>query len=141
MKLKGQWEGYYEYGAGYSLPYFGQRVKMTVSFEGTNDNFKGTIEEEETEFSVSHLATIQGFCEEDYISFVKTYPVHPFIEEDGESVKIDKNDTLEVDYQGYIDEENKALYGSWSIAQLFTDENGQLQESISEGIWMLRPKA
>jgi hypothetical protein len=139
MKLKGQWEGYYEYGAGYTLPYFGQRVKMTVSFEGTNDRFKGSIEEEETEFSVPHPATIQGFCEEDYISFVKTYPVHPFIEEDGESVKIDKNDNLEVDYQGYIDEENKALYGSWTIGQLFTDENGQLQESICEGIWMLKP--
>ena len=49
MELKGHWEGYYQYGAGYTLPYFGQRVKMTVSFEGTNDRFKGSIEEEETD--------------------------------------------------------------------------------------------
>lgn len=27
MNLVGKWEGYYEYGEGYALPQFGERVK------------------------------------------------------------------------------------------------------------------
>ena len=138
MKLEGQWEGYYEYGAGYTLPHFGQRVKMTAFIEGNSDSFTGTIEEEQSDFSVNYPSTIKGFCEEDFISFVKTYPVYPVLDVEGQTSLIKEEGNLEVHYEGFLDFENKALYGTWTIVELFSAENGEHFESVCEGIWMLR---
>ena len=80
MNLSGEWEGYYEYGIGYYLPYFGERVKLYISLEDLNEGLTGKCSEEESEFSVPSIASIKGFHEEEYISFVKhTLLDHKFL--------------------------------------------------------------
>ena len=54
MNLTGNWQGFYEYGLGYELPFFGQRVKINAMITDVNGSFTGEIEEEISEFSV-HL--------------------------------------------------------------------------------------
>ena len=36
MNLTGKWQGFYEYGSGYDLPYFGQRVNIIASITDVN---------------------------------------------------------------------------------------------------------
>jgi len=38
MNLIRKWEGYYQYGSGYTLLQFGERVNIIVVFEGMNNS-------------------------------------------------------------------------------------------------------
>lgn len=138
MELSGNWEGYYEYGLGYSLPHFGERVKMKVSLSGDHEEFTGEIEEEQSEFSVPQPSTLTGFCEDNFISFVKTYSLMPRIEEDGSTDLVEEKGQLEVIHEGVLDEKNKAIYGNWTIIESFKDEMGLVQEYAMGGIWLLK---
>lgn len=135
MNIIGNWKGYYEYGVGYSLPYFGKRVKIEVVFDGTTESFKGYINEEESEYSVPLKASIKGFSEEAFISFVKKYPGSPRIEEGSGRLMIDEGE-LEIEHEGVIDFENDSIYGAWFITEIITDEEGSF-EMINQGIWFL----
>ena len=46
MNLSGNWQGFYEYGSGYELPYFGQRVNIKACITDVNGSFTGEIEED-----------------------------------------------------------------------------------------------
>lgn len=138
MKLEGIWEGYYEYGAGYPLPHFGERVKISVTFKGDNEDFIGVVSEEESEFSVPYKATLQGFCEEHIISFVKTYPVFPRIEEDGSTKMIYEERELDITHQGFIDSVFCSIYGSWQVEDIYVDEKGKKHDFVCDGIWLLK---
>ncbi len=137
MDIVGKWEGYYEYGEGYFLPQFGERVKFTITFNGANDDFTGFIKEEESANSVPLKAIINGFSKENFISFIKKYPKLYRFKEEGSNEKIIENKEPEIEYEGFIDTNNKAIYGSWFFSEMVKDEHGTF-ESISSGIWFLK---
>jgi len=135
MNLTGEWQGFYEYGSGYELPYFGQRVHIKASIIDSNGSFTGEIVEDGSVFSVKLEATIKGFIEDDFISFIKKYPKRPIILE--HSTKIDYEESpLEIEHEGFVDEQNNSIYGSWFIHETITDEYGTF-ENVSQGIWLL----
>ena len=131
MNLTGNWQGFYEYGSGYDLPYFGQRVQFKASITDVNGSFKGEIEEDDSIFSVNLKATIKGFIEDSFISFVKQYPKYPMISDDYSSINIYDNKTLEIEHEGILDENHNSIYGNWYIM----NENND--EIASQGIWLL----
>ncbi len=138
MDITGKWKGFYEYGEGYNLPYFGQRVTIYVTIQGHNDKFYGTVEEEPSNFSVPLKATIEGFTEDDLVSFVKRYPKRPIITEEGKiDVEIEEGIT-EIEHVGIVDVKHKVLYGSCTIYDVVEDEFGTF-EYTSHGIWLLKP--
>ena len=139
MKLSGNWEGFYEYGQGYTLPHFGKRVKIVATISEANFSFTGTINEEQNEYSVPLEATIKGFIDDDFISFVKTYPKKPILKEFGKTEIIFENSKLEIEHEGFVDVENNSIYGNWYIKELITDEFGSF-ENIIQGIWILSKK-
>lgn len=135
MNLTGNWQGFYEYGLGYELPFFGQRVKINAIITDVNGSFIGEIEEEISEFSVHLKSALKGFTENDFISFVKNYSQKPEI--DNSSKIIYENGHLEIEHEGFIDEENQSIYGKWMIRELMTEENLGTFEYTTEGIWFL----
>ena len=72
MKMKGDWLGFYEYGEGYLLPYFGERVNYRLSLIDTEEGFEGTCIEDDSKFSIKEISKISGFVEEGMISFANT---------------------------------------------------------------------
>lgn len=135
MKISGIWEGYYEYGYGYVLPYFGERVKITLQMDGNQGNFKGRIVEEKSNFSVPYESIVEGFIENNIVSFNKIYPVIPNIQDDNITIEyFDGN--LEIDHSGYFDEDNSAMYGTWIIHNL--DEEAEAQGHFCAGTWLLK---
>lgn len=137
MNLIDNWTGYYEYGEGYPLPQFGERVQILVNLQGNNDNFIGTIKEKESEHSVPLDATIKGFSENEFISFVKKYPKTPRFKNFGSSEIVMDSGQLEIEHYGYIDSEFDSLYGSWSITENTSIENNQ-EETTLYGTWLLK---
>ena len=137
MNIIGNWEGYYEYGEGYSLPQFGERVEISVIFQGSNDKFIGTVNEKPSDHSIPLEATIQGFTENELISFVKHYPKAPRIKEHGSSEIVFEQGQLEIEHMGFIDTSHNSMYGTWTITQNMEDELG-IFEVTTYGIWLLR---
>jgi len=134
--LSGKWVGYYEYGLGYDLPYFGQRVKCSMEIIVKDGLIKGTVTEEESEFSVSSGSTVSGFIENNLVSFVNKYPVSPQINNKNQVVI--KTGELEVNYSGNLDLEKMTMFGLWTIEAYETspyDINNPIQ---SEGIWLFK---
>ncbi len=137
MEIIGKWRGYYEYGLGYTLPQFGERVDISVTFEGTNDKFTGQVTEGKSEYSVPLKGEISGFSENEFISFIKRYPSYPMLKEEGKSEIIFEKGQLEIEHEGFIDSKNMSMYGGWYITENKKDELGSF-EVTTQGIWMLR---
>jgi hypothetical protein len=137
MNIIGNWKGYYEYGAGYSLPQFGERVEISASFQGNNDKFIGTIKEKPSEHSVPMDATVQGFTENDLISFIKRYPKVPRLKEFGSSEIELESGQLEIEHVGTIDSDYNCIYGTWSITENISDELGVYEDTVY-GTWLLK---
>ncbi|MEO1029927.1 MAG: hypothetical protein AAFX55_00900 [Bacteroidota bacterium] len=136
MNLIDHWEGYYEYGEGYTLPHFGKRVKVYVNFQGSNDSFVGTLKEENSEYSVPLEATIKGFSDADFISFVKKYPKYPRLKEFGKSEIIMEDGELEIEHSGYIDTAYDSIYGTWAISEKISNLDSDVFTVY--GNWLLK---
>jgi hypothetical protein len=136
MNLTGNWQGFYEYGSGYDLPYFGQRVNIKATITDSNGSFTGEIGEDGSVFSVKLDATIKGFVEDNFISFVKKYPKYPRIADDYSTNQIYEDKILEIEHEGFVDKKNNSIYGNWFIIETFKDEYGIFENKI-QGIWLL----
>ena len=137
MNLIDNWEGYYEYGEGYPLPQFGERVKIYVNLQGSNDSFIGKVKEENSDNSVPLEATIKGFSENEFISFIKKYPKVPRLKDIGSSDIVMESGQLEIEHYGYIDAEFDAIYGTWSITEN-TPVEMDVDVDTVYGTWLLK---
>ena len=134
MKMEGDWIGFYEYGAGYLLPYFGQRVNFRLSLTDTEDGFEGTSIEDDSKFAIKEISKISGFVEEGMISFANTYANYYGIDEESMELKIEiEGKEYQVNYSGHYDEKFDCFYGSWEIQ--YHDLEYEVQ--VSSGIWKM----
>lgn len=134
MNLTGEWKGFYEYGFGYDLSHFGQRVNFQLSLIDDAAALKGSSQEEKSDYSVDLDGTIKGFHEDRLVSFIKTYPKTPDIQADGSIIF--KEGSLEVEHIGELDESLTKMFGKWTVFMEF-EEDGTLYETQFEGIWYL----
>lgn len=72
---------------GYDLPFFGERFIYKIDITQQDGLFTGTASEEKSEFSVDSKAVLKGYVEDDFVSFVKTYPM---------KFNIDHNNTIQL---------------------------------------------
>ncbi|MEQ6124741.1 hypothetical protein AAON49_11100 [Pseudotenacibaculum sp. MALMAid0570] len=137
MNIQGKWKGYYEYGDGYALPYFGSKVEIEVIISLDKEGrLNGSVNEIQSPFSVPMKAEITGFIDQDLISFIKKYDAYPFINENNEC-EINSDRKLEIPHNGYIDIKNNAIYGTWSIEDPYEQDGHQYIDFLS-GIWLLK---
>lgn len=138
--IQKNWIGEY----GYS---FEKESEIFFSFEifaeSNNGSFQGTVFEDEFSGFTGDLVIIKGFIEEDFISFVKTYPYYYATKESGEIVVDKQMKGHEVVYEGYFNNETGEWNGEWEI--LIHEEqdktvNGRyITESII-GPWKMKLK-
>ena len=127
--LENEWIGYYEYGFGYNLDFFGKRVKISINLIDQNGNISGICNEEDSEISVNQNSEIRGFYEDNLISFIKTYPDN------------NSEEDWEIEYFGEINETKQKIYGKWIISESYIDDSTKLSKNNSgEGIWYLEKK-
>jgi hypothetical protein len=137
MEVSGNWRGYYLYGAGYVLPHFGKKVDIVAILKGSGTEFEGKIVQEIGEYGIPIPASIKGYIDSDFISFVKTYPCFPVIKDPGSKELEIQEGELEVFHDGFLDITNDAIYGIWRIPTVYINDQGEEQIADSEGIWCL----
>lgn len=137
MEILGKWEGYYQYGEGYVLPQFGEKVTFMAILEESPDGegFVGTIDEDSSDFSEALIASMKGYIEGELISFIKTYSQNSLSSKEDKKNK--EQAKVEIEYQGYIDEKHESMYGSWMLEEIQHDEEGPY-EAVCTGNWLLK---
>lgn len=134
LKRLYSWKGKYTYEEGFPID---ASFDFELKVQYNDGSFDGiAIEEEFTKLS-GESAHVKGFIEEDYISFVKTYPFKFEEQEDG-TVVIDRNERgHKVEYDGYFNSEQNRWEGNWNIVsdeiKIFADE----YEIFEKGFWYM----
>lgn len=127
------WKGYYIYGNGFTLPYFGEKINVTFEIEIDDHQFSGTCTEEENSLAQDMEATIEGFIEEQFVSFTKTFPF-PLNFQDADEVGKKPQELI---HEGLFDSETNTMYGSWILPSFAQIELVEREVSM-EGLWFLK---
>jgi hypothetical protein len=138
--IKKNWIGEY----GYS---FDEESENFFSFEIFADfsdgSFKGTVFEAEFSGFTGDLVAIKGYIEEDFISFVKTYPYYYASNEKGELVVDKQMKGHEVVYEGYFNTETGEWNGEWEILINEEEDKSMIGRYITKSIigpWKMKLK-
>jgi len=81
----------------------------------SNFSFKGTVWEDEFSIASNKYLIVNGYIDNDHISFVKTYPCLYEFNEEGELVIDESKKGHEVIYDGYWDKDKKYWTGEWEV--------------------------
>ena len=135
-ELSGYWEGYYIYGLGYALPFFGEKVKLFAQLEFKDGQITGQHTEEKGPFSTGKTVRFDGFWEQQMVSLTVHYDNNDVILEDGFTTE-NLNHDFELTYNGSLDLDKKAMCGLWYMEHEIDGEL-DLETPPAEGLWMLR---
>ncbi|XOV68314.1 MAG: hypothetical protein ACFHU9_03875 [Fluviicola sp.] len=110
--MKNVWKGSYTYfddEENESKP-----IGFEIHAELVSGSFHGKVSEEEFTKLTGDKATVKGFVENDFISFVKTYPYAWWIED--EQYWINKElPGHDCNYRGFYSEADQEWSGEWEV--------------------------
>ncbi len=116
LELEGQWFGFYKYGEDYPSEITGEKVIFSISVETIfNNKFSGKCVEIAGSHLIEEISQIEGFIENDFISFQKLYKGKYGFDDEGKSIEIEDQSLHELSYEGTYDFASKSFYGEWEI--------------------------
>jgi hypothetical protein len=138
--IKKNWIGKY----GYSFDEESENFFSFEIFVDFNDgSFQGTVFEEEFSGFTGDSVAIKGFIEEDFISFVKTYPYYYASNENGEMIVDKQMKGHEVVYEGFFNTETGEWNGEWEILMHEEKDKSMIGRYITKSIigpWKMKLK-
>lgn len=118
MELHGQWFGFYEYGEHYPEEVTGEKVIFSIHIEKLADNkFSGKCIELTGTHLIEEISFIEGFVEDNFISFQKNYKGKYGFDEEGRPVQPEDDFLHELNYEGQYDAVSGCFTGEWEIWQ------------------------
>ncbi|WP_397301196.1 hypothetical protein [Nonlabens ulvanivorans] len=135
-ELSGYWEGYFIYGLGFDLPFFGEKVRLFTEMEFKDGIITGHQTEEKGPFSTGRTVNFTGFWEKDLVSFTVQYTNNDVILEDGFSTE-EIGHVFEITYNGTFNPKKKAINGLWFMENEL-DSHLDLEIPPAEGLWVLK---
>ena len=136
ISLAGQWFGFFNYGPEYGALLVNERVIFSILMEEVfNNKFKGKCIELEGIGASTELSTIEGFLENEFISFTKEYPNNSVIDENGNEVIYDGALNVRLSYKGQFNRFNQSFKGTWEIWSNEVPAGDGVFVNISTGNW------
>ena len=132
----GQWAGFFVYGPEYGNKLHGEKVSFRLYIKFYWDGiFIGECVDHDGVGSNFEKATINGFLDGDFISFIKRYPHFHGFDEKGNPIEDEKIPHPEIHYTGQYNHNRKAFIGSWEmqIGIHALDEESEVE--INAGKW------
>lgn len=132
----GQWAGFFDYGPQYGSELHGEKVSFRLYIKFYWDGqFIGECVDYDGVGSNFEKATINGFLDGDFISFIKRYTHFLGFDESGNPIEDESKPHPEIYYQGQYNQNRKAFIGSWEmqIENSSFDEKSEIE--ISSGKW------
>jgi len=137
-ELAGHWRGVFIYGGTYKEMQ-GTKESFSMVIEEVNDGtFKGRCIDLDSPTGKYIKTSINGFIEDDFISFTKEYPHRYEMNAKGE-YKIQSNKKGHVvKYEGNFNLSTNSFIGSWEIIQIFRVLWIRLYEQRTDGEWSMQ---
>lgn len=132
--LNGYWQGYFIYGLGYDLPFFGERVKLFAELHFENGEITGYLTEEKSPFATGRTFPVNGFWQDQLVSLNLHLTDNDVILEDGfttENIEYE----FYLSYNGRYNAAKKSIHGNWLMDH---ESEFELEIPLAEGLWMLR---
>ena len=135
INISGQWLGHFEYGPEYDDLY-GEKVLFSLVLESKGDGqFMGKGYDLEGIGIQPGPSTINGFLDGNLIHFVKEYPIHFSVNQDGSLLEEKFSMKPILTYDGEYNERTGIFTGTWEIeVNLGPTIHGDLLE-FSTGKW------
>ena len=116
IDLSGQWFGFYKYGEDYPSEIIGEKIIFSINIEKIfNNRFSGKCVEISGIHLIEEISLIEGFIENDFISFQKLYKSKYSFDDEGKSIEIVDQSLYELSYEGRYDFNSKNFLGEWEI--------------------------
>jgi hypothetical protein len=116
VSLAGQWFGYFSYGPEYGEQLEGERVIFSLLIQEIfNNKFKGKCIELEGRGASTEVSHIEGFIENNFISFRKEYSTYYTLDESGNEGKHLPFLHPRLSYTGSFNQSNETFSGTWEI--------------------------
>ena len=134
--ISGKWQGLYTLGKEYEKNE-GQSTNFILELiEGDEDTFTGICIEDVSEFFDEPI-TVEGFIEDNFISFTKKYPCL-YLKDENNNFKIDpRYEHGDIYYSGEYDLEENKFQGEFElISDSFPYMEGWM-EAIYRGSWTM----
>lgn len=132
------WKGFFSYEDGYSSLTSLKEVKFLINIFIDDFSFKGVAEDEESKEYFDKPATVKGFFENDFISFVMKYPHLYFLDENNKIVVDKQSKHPDVNYYGVFDRESKSYKGEWEMIYDVEQLSDGIIEEVFSGNWELK---
>jgi hypothetical protein len=114
-RVAGQWFGYFSYGPEYGPELEGEKVTFSLLIEELpSGQFRGKCIELKGIGANHEVSTINGFIENNFISFTKEYNTFKSIDEIGNEVDY-KGSPPRLSYKGHFNSYSQTFGGSWEI--------------------------
>jgi len=136
ISLAGQWFGYFSYGPEYGELLMDEQVIFSILIEEVfNNRFKGKCIEIEGIGSSTELSAIEGFLENQFISFTKEYPSNNVIDEKGNAVNYEGSLNPMLSYEGQFNHFNQSFTGTWEIRSTEVAAGDGIYVDVCTGNW------
>ncbi|NJK86822.1 MAG: hypothetical protein HC906_13450 [Bacteroidales bacterium] len=136
--MAGVWTGELTYGEEFPSEIQNKTKRFRIELEESDGDISGKYFETEGFGIIPDTAEINGFVEEDMISFVKQYPAFYLVNKDGEIKTIDDREPPEINYSGYYNEEKQSFEGDWNMVVEFQQLTFGYAESTVSGTWSMK---
>jgi hypothetical protein len=114
--ISGQWYGYFSYGPQYGSELEGEKVIFSLLIDEVfNNKFKGKCIELNGIGASEEISKIEGFIENNFISFRKEYSEYFSIDTEGNTMKSEDSECHELSYEGTYNFVTKTFSGDWEI--------------------------
>lgn len=139
ISIAGQWRGYYAYGPQYGEKLSGSKVTFELSLTDIGDNnFQGICHDLDNTISKNNSAVINGFTEDDFISFTKEYNQFFTITDDNQITTNSRLKKPDLNYYGHYDRVSETFSGDWELlGREHPHPDGDYVE-IATGTWEMK---
>ena len=139
IDFTGQWTGHFAYGPDYGEQLVGERVQFRLFVDGFKDGqFTGRSVDLEGIGANYEIALVNGYIEDNFISFTKQYPHFYWLDEFGNTVDDKNKQHPIVAYSGEYNSEIKSFAGQWEMRMEVQPVGQYWLADICTGTWEIR---
>lgn len=115
IDINGAWTGKLIYLTGVDENAKGKEMQFKVAIYEKDGEVTGKSVDIKGHGFVPEEASIEGFIEDDMISFIKKYPACYEPDGNGNMVKVEDREPYEINFSAIYDKENNKFSGSWDM--------------------------
>lgn len=114
IDLNGNWIGKMKYGESFG-EHKDKELTFSMIIQSQDGELTGSVTDLEGFGACPEEALIEGFIEDDLISFIKKFPVCYEFNENWELVKIEEKAPTEINFSGNYNAETGKFAGEWDM--------------------------